>query len=415
MQARLLWGMLFCLAVSVLHTKLAGLAWLLLLVAAAFSARGPLHGGHSDVTRASHHWTAGVAFFLAVVVALAVIWPAGDSLASSDMNTGFRLLTAALATLVLVKRTGPLQMPIEHANTAVAVALALGFLLVVAVDRALPSHPVPWAVSMAVWVAFLLPHSMDKETSKHRSLAYAGAVMLGIFGVLLSQSRGAYAIVFWPLILLVANSRGLNHQALLRVGWLGALSMCLLAMSVLLPADPLRLRLAWNEVETALETKDFNSSLGARVYLFQTGWDGFVESPWVGVGAAERTRRLQSAGLQLPPAKTERFSHVRTLGHVHNQYLHQAMDGGLLGLSGLLAILAGMIAAAWRLRRAHKIASQQLAGIAFVHATASLSNVNFAHNYYVLMLGLSISVVFLQAATKTETDKSLTQTPLYRQ
>jgi O-antigen ligase len=161
-------------------------------------------------------------------------------------------------------------------------------------------------------------------------------------------------------------------------------------------------------VETALETKDFNSSLGARVYLFQTGWDGFVESPWVGVGAAERTRRLQSAGLQLPPAETEHFSHVRTLGHVHNQYLHQAMDGGLLGLSGLLAILAGMIAAAWRLRRAHKIASQQLAGIAFVHATASLSNVNFAHNYYVLMLGLSISVVFLQAATKTKTDKSLT-------
>lgn len=339
---------------------------------------------------------------MATVIALAVIWPAGGSLVSSEVNTGVRLLTAAWATLVLVKRTVPLHAPIEHANTAVAIALALGFILVVIVGRGVPSHHIPWAVSMAVWVAFLLPPAMGKEMSKRRNFVFGGAVMLGIFGVLLSQSRGAYAIVFWPLILLIANSRGLNRGALVRVGSLGTLSMFLLITSVLLPADPLRLKLAWNEVETALKTEDFNSSLGARVYVFQTGWAGFVESPWVGVGEAERKHRLQSAGLDLPQPEAERYSHVRTLGHVHNQYLHQAMDGGLLGLSGLLAILAGLIAAAWCLRHTHKIASQQLAGIAFVHATASLSNVNFAHNYYVLMLGLSVSVVLLQAAAQSD-------------
>jgi len=394
--------MLLCLSVSVLHTKLAGLAWLLLLIAAASSARNPLHGGHADVNKASQHWMAGIAFFMVTVIALAVIWPAGGSLVSSDVNAGLRLLTAACATWVLVKRTAELHAPIEHANTAVAVALALGFILVVIVGRGVPSHPIPWAVSMAVWVAFLLPHAMGKEMSRLRNLAYGGAVVLGIFGVLLSQSRGAYAIVFWPLILLIANSRGLNRRALVRVGSLGALSTFLLITSVLLPADPLRLKLTWNEVETALKTEDFNSSLGARVYMFQTGWAGFVESPWVGVGEAERKHRLQSAGLALPPPEAERYSHVRSLGHVHNQYLHQAMDGGLLGLSGLLAVLGGMIAAALRLRHTHKIASQQLAGIAFVHATASLSNVNFAHNYYVLMLGLSVSVVLLQAAAKSD-------------
>lgn len=399
MQTRFLFVMLLCLSVSSLHTKLAGLAWLLLLVAAVSSLRRPALAPHQDISLALRHWLMGVTCFLATSAALALIWPEPGFEVSSDINTGFRLLAAAVATAVLVQRTDPLHTPMRHASTAAAVALALGFLLTLLVSRPLlPSHPIPWAVSMSIWVAFLLPQAMSNETPKHWVWAYGGAATLGIVAVLLSESRGAYAIAVWPLILLVANSLRHHRQAAVRAGWLGTLSVCLLAASVLMPQDPLRLRLAWNEVNSALKTQDFNTSLGARVYLFQTGWAGFMESPWIGIGATERINRLQSAGLDLPAADAERHSLVRTLGHVHNQYLHQAMDGGLLGLSGLLALLGGLVAAAWRLRKTHRIASQQLGGMAFVHGIAGLSNVNFAHNYYALMLGMGVTLALLQAS-----------------
>lgn len=398
MPTRLLLWALLCLSVSPLHTKVAGLTWLLLLIAAAFSMGSPRHQPHPNVELAGRYWLAGVAGFMASVIALALIWPSPEVWMSSDMNTWLRLMTAAWAALVLIQRANLQHNLLVHTHNAVAVALLLGFVCVLLVGRELPSHPIPWAVSMALWVAFLLPHALAKAQNGFQIWALRVSAALGMCAVLLSQSRGAYAIILWPLVLVTANSPHLNRFALLRAGGWGAISIGLLTTSALLPADPLRLRQAWQEVVTSLETQDFNSSLGARVYLFQTGWAGFVESPWIGLGATERLRRLQNAGLGLPTSEQDRYSHVRELGHVHNQYLHQAMDGGLVGLTGLMALVCALVAAAWRLRHSHRIASQQLAGVAFVHTTASLSNVNFAHNYYALMLGLGVSWVLIQAA-----------------
>ncbi|MBK7507684.1 MAG: hypothetical protein IPI16_05745 [Comamonadaceae bacterium] len=111
-------------------------------------------------------------------------------------------------------------------------------------------------------------------------------------------------------------------------------------------------------------------------------------------------KRIKSAGMDLPPDQRARFQEVRNVGHVHNQYLHAAMDGGLIGLASTLAVLAGLGASAWRLRRLDPVASRQMQGVLFMHATAGLTNVNMAHNYYAIMLSLTVAVILIGAGAR---------------
>ena len=76
------------------------------------------------------------------------------------------------------------------------------------------------------------------------------------------------------------------------------------------------------------------------------------------------------------------------------------MDGGLPGLAGFLLTILGLLLAARAIQRSHALASQQLQGLAFVHTLTSISNVNHAHNYYVVMLSLSVLVVFVLARSQ---------------
>jgi hypothetical protein len=84
-------------------------------------------------------------------------------------------------------------------------------------------------------------------------------------------------------------------------------------------------------------------------------------------------------------------------GHVHNAYLHHAMDGGLLALSGFMATLVGLIWAGRTMATESPSAALQFYGLAFVHASTNLTNVNFAHNYYALMYTISVALVLVQA------------------
>ena len=84
---------------------------------------------------------------------------------------------------------------------------------------------------------------------------------------------------------------------------------------------------------------------------------------------------------------------VKQLGHVHNEYLHQLIDHGLWGLSSQFVYLGGLLLISWQmLKKGHKTAALSLSGIAFIHLTASLTNVNFAHNYYTTSLSLFVGL-----------------------
>lgn len=387
-----------------LHSWIAALGWLALgLLALALALTdGAGQRGAPGLMSAAMAWLTGCLIAASLWATQSILWHEPCCQVSGDLDAILRLMLAAASVYVIVRARSPESTGQTDARLLHAIALAgvVAFALAAARGRNLPSHPISWAVATSFLVCLLLPRVFDAHESKgHRWFWGAGAAC-GLGGVVLSQSRGAFGVFLWALFLAIwthRRHRAATHRRRHRLAAMVLLSSLLVVGALNLPGDPLRLDTAVREVKTALQVKNYNSSLGARVALFRLGWEGFVESPWRGLGATERKRRIRHAGDELPADQRAAFAHVRELGHVHNQYLNNAVDGGLLGLAGLFALLAGLWVAAARLGRFNRTAGLQLWGVGWMHALAGLSNVNLAHNYYVLMLALSVGLVFVMA------------------
>lgn len=164
-----------------------------------------------------------------------------------------------------------------------------------------------------------------------------------------------------------------------------------------MPGDVLRLRQATQNISEFQKAENYSTSVGARLYLWDMAWKSVRHSPLIGIGGRERLHRIKHAGDGQSEADLTNLNAVRNLGHVHNQYLHSAWDGGAIGLGAFLILLLGMLIATRQLSRIDAVAAWQLGGILFMHATSNLTNVNFAHNYYALALSLAVVIPILCA------------------
>ena len=389
-----------CVALSPANTKIAGAAWLFICLAGAMAAwrSSDQSTPASDdcVIGASRIWLVSCAVAALLATGLALYWPDGPD----SLHAEYRLLTAAAAVWVMVRREDRAAHWRSLMLPAVAVACVTALLKVaVTPDRLfLPSNALPWSVGVAFLVCILLPRLLDDPALAMGRRWYALALAAGLAAVLMSQSRGAYGVLIWCLWLAATAWR--QSHAQVRIGKAavaGVAAVLLLGATAWLPADPLRLRQAVSEVAQAQSRGDYNSSMGARVYVWSLAWQAFVQSPVIGIGGQQRLARIHAAGTDLPAAQQDQLKVVRGLGHVHNQYLHAAMDGGLVGLAAVLAVLVGLAGAAIRLHRVDPTASRQVQGLLFMHVTAGLTNVNMAHNYYAVMLALAVSLVLLGA------------------
>ena len=81
------------------------------------------------------------------------------------------------------------------------------------------------------------------------------------------------------------------------------------------------------------------SSLKARLLLWSAAKRAFLESPLIGYGPQNRMSIVNET-LNLPADKQMTFTHV------HNGFLNAAVDGGILGILGVLALLAAPVIAA---------------------------------------------------------------------
>lgn len=401
---RILLGVLWlAVALSPLHSWIAAWGWLILILLALAVTDGTGQQGTPGMMSAATAWLTGSMISASLWATQSIIWQEPCCKVSSDLDAVLRLMLAAVSIYVIARARSLAPNGQTGARLLYAIALvcALAFVLAVVVrGRNLPANPIPWAVATSFLVCLLLPRAFDEQEAKGRRWPWGAGAFLGLGGVLLSQSRGAFGVLLWALFLAIwmrHRHRATSHRPLHRVAAMVMLSGLLVTAALNLPGDPIRLNTALQEVKAALQTKNYDTSLGARVVLFRLGWEGFVESPWVGLGATERAHRIHRAGDDLPADQRAAFTYVRVMGHVHNQYLNNAIDGGLVGLAGLLALQVGMWVAAHRLGRFNRMAGLQLWGVGWMHALAGLSNVNLAHNYYVLMLALSVGLVFVMA------------------
>jgi uncharacterized membrane protein len=397
------WVALILLALCTAHSKFAGALWGLMFLVGAwleFKARPTII--QDPVTRAAKTW-------LLICMIVTVIWMfcafMFDELLqpqSGELNAGVRLVVGALGVWWLVRaiRSSNPERSLTATNFALIAGCLVALFIAVTEDRATyPSNAIIWSSAIAFWMVILAGEAIRPLMAQRvRHLCMIG-VLIGIVAILVSRTRGAYPVLLWPLVLLVVSGTG---SPILKRHWRGLVTVLVIG-SVMLGAtaswwgDKLRLSEAISDVRGVQQEANFNTSTGVRVYLLTLGWQVFRESPYIGIGATERKRRIHTAGLGESRGIEDATQSARKLGHVHNAYLHHAMDGGLISLTGFLLTIGGLIVIGYTLRRHHSTSAYQLYGIAVVHAVTNISSVNFSHNYYSLVLAISVGVVLLQA------------------
>ena len=249
--------------------------------------------------------------------------------------------------------------------------------------------------------ALLLALSLKSDFSQtHRRLWFFGG-LLAVMAVLASQSRGAYGIVFWWLAVglhhlwahrqNLQGPNGLRHFTPRRLTFVAVILLCLASLSQtpVFQRPAQSLQDAVNEIRVSSQStaEGANSSVGARLYMWQNSLVAIKQSPWIGHGHDTRKELLRQW------AEAAHSDEIKRLGHVHNEYLHQLIDHGLWGLGSQLVYLGGLLLICWQMQqKGYKTAALSLAGMVFIHFTVSLSNVNFAHNYYTISLSLFVGL-----------------------
>lgn len=389
----------WALALSSLSSKAMGLAWFFLVLAgmgAAFQNRGRLFS-NSDPTWAKT-WLLVATSALLIKSIGVFYW--SDSW--GERHGEWRLFLGALALYPLLKFQALQRKTLSLLAHSLTISSAVGLIWVILHDRhAVPTHPIPWAGSMAMVSAWLLSLSLKSDFSPaHKRIWLTGGV-LALMAVLSSQSRGAYGILLWWLAVVLHHlwpwrtlwhrQRTLKSHTPRLLAWLVAtvLGLAALSQTSVFQRPAISLQDALSEIRVSLQStsQGANSSVGARLYMWQNSLIAIQESPWLGYGRDTRKKFL------LDWAEAAQSDEVKRLGHVHNEYLNQWLDHGLFGLSSQLLYLSGLIYMAWQLlRKNHHTAAWSLAGMAFMHMTSSLTNVNFSHNYYTASLSLFIGL-----------------------
>lgn len=388
-----------------------GLAWLLWSLAGAWAAcRRCEEGKICDELSWLKTWCLVTTVALLIKGLLVVYWsdPWGER------HGELRLFFGAMALYGLARWWRLERSTLVILARALTLTCALGLAWVISMGRTeLTTHPIPWASAMAMVSAFLLALALKSDFPQTQRYWWMAGGLMAVMAVLSSQSRGAYGIVLWWLLvgthhlgingsirsLTTANTQ--RTPAWRKWAWAGAvcLGLAVLSQSPVIERPIQSLQDAVTEVRHSRLslTEGANSSVGARLYMWRQSLDVIGDSPWTGHGYEARKDFLRAWG------QSAQSDEVKRLGHVHNEYLHQLIDHGIWGLISQLLYLSALFWISWKLlQQKQDIAAFALAGMAFMHMTTSISNVNFAHNYYTaafsLMVGLSLWLTTLRMA-----------------
>lgn len=173
------------------------------------------------------------------------------------------------------------------------------------------------------------------------------AVLLGLLGSLLSQSRGGWLALLWllPLALWLARRhwRGPRGWRVLSLGLL----LLLAAAWPFKAALTDRMGQAMDEVQAYRTQGLADSSVGQRLAHWRLAWDMGSDRPWLGWGGqvgynAEKKNRVATG---THPEILLNFTHA------HNEWLDQFAKRGLLGVGVLALFYAIPLALFWPTRR----------------------------------------------------------------
>ena len=395
--------MAVALAASTLSTKAAGLFWFGLLIAGlvAWGARGfsaqatPVAAAAPDLgLRLARIWLISCLLMLGLKTIPMVYW----SGPWQERHAEFRLLIGAFAVWLIVPGERMRPAVFTLIGHALALACALSLVLVLGwTANAAPTNRIPWAAGVSLLSCTLMYASYALDVPGGQAQWWRFASFLAFLAVAFSGVRGSYLlIVVWPLMLFLFH-RGQRKNAGLMTArrWLyGGAALGLVAFALThLPAgfSPLeRIQSAAAEAKS----QDPNSANGARLAMWEAAVESVANNPLLGVGFTKGKALLQRT------AENKKSYEIASLGHFHSDYLHPAVEFGLLGLASYLCVAAGLLVMAIVcLRHRAPIPALGLGAILLMHASTGLTNVNFAHNYYPTVLAICVALVLLSCAS----------------
>lgn len=387
----------FSLALTPLSTKLAGLAWLMFCILCFFSAwryRQSLHfvsdspSSHLLLVEAAKFWL--VCCLIAVILRIIpqALWH--DDWERRHAEARFLILAFALYIGLRFSETASIKS-LKIWMTACCVACFLAFGMTLSLQRNTPAHPIPWAASMSLIICLMLPYALSCREWLFKAALWL-CIFSGVAGVLMSQSRGAYGIVPWVFLVTLMSGfpvfgKSRYSKPIGFILFLGLLCT-LLAWALNDANDTLRFQAfaaQWTASQSHLQ-EGANSSVGARLFLWQKGWDAIQVHPFAGYGAESSVLQIEQWGRLIHSEEVTR------LGHLHNEFLDAWMSHGLLGLLSSLTWPAGLSYVCWQLRKKYPQTCLSLLGFVWMHVTAGMSNVNLSHNYYGTVLALCIGL-----------------------
>lgn len=203
------------------------------------------------------------------------------------------------------------------------------------------AHPVRFAEIMVIGLALALARLSWPETltPREKKGLYA-AILLIAAAIVMSQTRGAYlgtALLFAMFLAVSPPSR----RALLPL--FSVLAALAVALAILHPGVRYKVgsifKGAGSAVNAAVKAPD--ESIGTRLRLWKIGLAMVKDRPLLGVGPAN-IKPLFTDYCEKP------YPQGVIWGSLHNLYVHQAAERGLVGLAALLALFGAMLVAAWR-------------------------------------------------------------------
>lgn len=320
----------------------------------------------------------------------------------AERHAELRLFLGAVSLYGLTRLYALSQKAQQYLTLAglICCTAGLGIMLLLGPGSS-PTNLIPWAAGMALVSCWLMGMSFTHTTSWHRRLALVGSI-IGLMAVLASEKRGAYGLLIvlpcmaWFFRWLqttnqptAMNKPGKSWTIYVACAILGVVSLWSLKNTPLIQRPTNAIAVAIQELKGSQKSlsDNYNTSVGARLYLWTQSIKASSESPWIGYGHDQRKQLLQKW------ANDTHLDEPLVFGHVHNDYLHTLLDHGLWGLASFLSYAVGLMVLAFKLARIQSWAgSTTLVGFLAMHVSTALSNVNFAHNYYPTMLSLMICI-----------------------
>ncbi len=354
-------------------------------------------------TRASYRmaWTVVATALLSLLYAALNIVGHRLSWRPLDLPTHVLLYVVTAAAF-----TAPLRMRTVWLGFSLS-AIALGTVCVLqhyvlGADRAYGLNGGDWgaiefAMVMLALALMALVQVLSPVTGYAEKLLHGAGMLLGIYGAMLTQSRGpllAFVPVFLLLVLLHVRRTGRWRRSLLMVGLVGLAAVIATAS---LRGEMLgRFAAIQQEITTFDHQHEAEGAVRERIEMWRTARRAFAEHPLGGVGIDQfgtYARNEVAAGRSNPV--------IVKYDHPHNEYLEAAATGGVPGLLVLLLTFGVPLACFGRylLDQDEELAVPAAAGAAVVilYVLCALTDNVFYRAmpqslYFFIVLGLAVLI-----------------------